>query len=94
MFARASRGKPTSVASVASVPELGWPKRFRMPQEIAACAQRENCDLIAMATHGHRGISDVLRGSVANGLRHISMVPVLMVRAKPGSTPTAGRPAA
>jgi nucleotide-binding universal stress UspA family protein len=63
-------------------------------KEIAACAERENCDLIAMATHGHRGISDVLRGSVANELRHISMVPVLMVRAKPGSSPTAPRPAA
>ena len=61
-------------------------------REIAACAQRENCDLIAMATHGHRGISDVLRGSVANELRHISMLPVLMVRGQPGSTPTAPRP--
>lgn len=61
-------------------------------KEIAACAQRENCDLIAMATHGHRGLSDVLRGSVANELRHISMTPVLMVRGHPGSTPTSPRP--
>jgi nucleotide-binding universal stress UspA family protein len=49
-------------------------------EEIAAAAEREGCDLIAMSTHGHRGISDVLRGSVANVVRHISMVPVLMVR--------------
>ena len=48
--------------------------------EIAATATRENCDLIAMATHGHRGIADVLHGSVANELRHISMLPVLLVR--------------
>jgi nucleotide-binding universal stress UspA family protein len=48
--------------------------------EIAATATRENCDLIAMATHGHRGIADVLHGSVAHELRHISMLPVLMVR--------------
>jgi nucleotide-binding universal stress UspA family protein len=61
-------------------------------KEIAACADRENCDLIAMTTHGHRGLSDVIRGSVASELRHISMVPVLMVRAKLGSPPTA-RPA-
>lgn len=53
-------------------------------KEIAACAEREKCDLIAMATHGHRGLSDVLRGSVASELRHISMVPVLMVRANLG----------
>jgi len=56
-------------------------------KEIAACAERENCDLIAMATHGHRGLSDVIRGSVASELRHISMVPVLMVRAKLPTSP-------
>ena len=49
-------------------------------REIASCAEREKCDLIAMATHGHRGLSDVIHGSVASELRHISMVPVLMVR--------------
>jgi len=36
-----------------------------------------------MATHGHRGFSDVFRGSVASELRHISMLPVLMVRGNP-----------
>lgn len=51
--------------------------------EIAAAGERERCDLIAMATHGHRGLADVLRGSVAHELRHISMLPVLMVRGKP-----------
>lgn len=49
-------------------------------KEIAAAADREHCDLIAMATHGHRLLADVVRGSVASELRHISMVPVLMVR--------------
>jgi nucleotide-binding universal stress UspA family protein len=63
-------------------------------KEIAACAERENCDLIAMATHGHRGLSDVIRGSVASELRHISMVPVLMVRASPVASPPAPRPIA
>jgi nucleotide-binding universal stress UspA family protein len=62
-------------------------------KEIAACAQRENCDLIAMATHGHHGIADVIHGSVASELRHISMVPVLMVRANPGGSPPRPRPA-
>jgi nucleotide-binding universal stress UspA family protein len=50
-------------------------------REIADAATREHCDLIAMATHGHRGLNDVVRGSVASALRHITMVPVLMVRA-------------
>jgi nucleotide-binding universal stress UspA family protein len=56
-------------------------------KEIAAAALRENCDLIAMATHGHRGLADVLHGSVASELRHISMLPVLMVRGTPTPAP-------
>jgi len=61
-------------------------------KEIAACGQRENCDLIAMATHGHRGLADIFHGSVASELRHISMLPVLMVRGNPDSNPGAPRP--
>lgn len=63
-------------------------------KEIAACAEREKCDLIAMATHGHRGLSDVIRGSVASELRHISMVPVLMVRGNLPSGPSTAQPTA
>ena len=51
--------------------------------EIAQTATREHCDLIAMATHGHRGLNDVVRGSVASELRHKTLIPVLMVRAVP-----------
>jgi nucleotide-binding universal stress UspA family protein len=49
-------------------------------REITAAAEREQCDLIAMAVHGHRGIQDVLYGTTANAVRHSTMVPVLMVR--------------
>jgi len=49
--------------------------------EVTAAAEREKCDLIAMATHGHKLIGDVIHGSVANAVRHKSMVPVLLVRA-------------
>ena len=48
--------------------------------EIVAAADREKCDLIAMATHGHRFLNDVIRGSVANTVRHKSQLPVLLVR--------------
>lgn len=48
--------------------------------EIVAAAERERCDLIAMAVHGHRGLQDVIYGNTANTVRHRSMVPVLMVR--------------
>jgi nucleotide-binding universal stress UspA family protein len=33
-----------------------------------------------MSTHGHKGVQDLLRGSVANEVRHRTTVPVLMVR--------------
>jgi len=48
--------------------------------EIAAAAVREGADLVAMATHGHRGLNDLIRGSVASEVRHRTFVPVLMVR--------------
>jgi nucleotide-binding universal stress UspA family protein len=49
--------------------------------EIAAAAEREHCDLIAMSTHGHRFIADLIYGSVANAVRHMTSVPVLLLRA-------------
>ena len=51
--------------------------------EITAAADREGCDLIAMSTHGHRFVKDLLYGSVAEGVRHRSLVPVLLVRGGP-----------
>ena len=51
--------------------------------EIAAAVEREGCDLVAMSTHGHKGVQDLLRGSVANEVRHSTTVPVLMVRGAP-----------
>jgi nucleotide-binding universal stress UspA family protein len=49
-------------------------------QEIAAAAERERCDLIAMATHGHKGLGDIIHGTTANALRHLTEIPILMVR--------------
>jgi nucleotide-binding universal stress UspA family protein len=49
-------------------------------REITAAAEREKCDLIAMATHGHKFIADVVYGSVANAVRHATTVPVLLLR--------------
>lgn len=51
--------------------------------EITEAADREKCDLIAMTTHGHKLLNDLLRGSVANAVRHSSTVPVLLVRGMP-----------
>ncbi len=60
--------------------------------EICAAAERESCDLIAMATHGHGFLNDMVRGSVAHQVRHRSLVPVLLVRGAPGPSGTAARP--
>jgi nucleotide-binding universal stress UspA family protein len=49
--------------------------------EIVGAAEREGCDLIAMTTHGHRFLQDLIYGSVASAVRHITSVPVLLVRA-------------
>ena len=49
--------------------------------QILAIAEKEQCDLIAMSTHGHRFIKDFLLGSVAEGIRHRTSIPVLMIRA-------------
>lgn len=50
--------------------------------QILAYAAQCGCDLIAMATHGHRGLADVILGSVASAVRHRTDVPVLLVRSK------------
>ncbi len=65
----------TSALDVESVLASGDPAT-----EICAAAERESCDLIAMATHGHGFLNDVVRGSVANQVRHRCLVPVLLVR--------------
>jgi len=48
--------------------------------EIIEAAEREHCDLIAMSTHGHRFIKDLILGSVAESVRHRCTIPVLLVR--------------
>jgi len=47
---------------------------------ILSVAQDEGCDLIAMATHGHQFIEDMILGSVADMLRHRTDIPILMIR--------------
>jgi nucleotide-binding universal stress UspA family protein len=47
---------------------------------ILSVAEEEHCDLIAMATHGHGFVKDVILGSVADDLRHNTDIPILMIR--------------
>jgi nucleotide-binding universal stress UspA family protein len=50
--------------------------------ELIKVANDEGVDLIAMSTHGHRFLNDLLRGATADRVRHNVTMPVLMIRAK------------
>ena len=50
--------------------------------EIIKAANTCEVDLIAMSTHGHRFISDLLYGSTADKVRHLVNVPVLLLKVK------------
>ena len=48
--------------------------------EIIKLARDAAIDLIAMTTHGHRLLGDLLRGSTADKVRHEVDVPVLLLK--------------
>lgn len=54
------------------------------PAEIVKIAASSGCDLIAMASHGHKLIGDLLHGSTIDRVRHNTRVPLLVVRAAMG----------
>jgi nucleotide-binding universal stress UspA family protein len=50
--------------------------------QLIRLAKTRGADLIAMSTHGHRGLNDLLRGTTVNRVRHEVMIPVLLLRAQ------------
>jgi nucleotide-binding universal stress UspA family protein len=52
------------------------------PAEILKAAETEHCDLIAMTSHGHRLIGDIIYGSTIEEVRHKASIPILVVRAE------------
>lgn len=51
--------------------------------EIVKFAQEHTVDLIAMSTHGHRFVGDLIYGNTADKVRHLVDIPVLLLKAKP-----------
>lgn len=51
------------------------------PAEIVRVAAAEHCDLIALASHGHRLLGDLIHGSTIDAVRHATSTPLLVVRA-------------
>ena len=60
---------------VSSILAMGEPST-----EIIKLARAEPVELIAMSTHGHRFISDLLYGSTADKVRHNVDIPVLLLK--------------
>ena len=51
-------------------------------EEIIRAARTDGIDLVAMATHGHRFVKDLLLGATVDKVRHELAVPVLLVKAR------------
>lgn len=51
-------------------------------QEIIRIAKENNVDLIAMTTHGHRFLGDIIYGSTADKVRHHVDIPVLLLKVR------------
>lgn len=62
---------------VSSILAMGEPAT-----EIIKLARTLPVELIAMSTHGHRFISDLLYGSTADKVRHSVDIPVLLLKVK------------
>ena len=49
--------------------------------ELIRLAEERQVDLLAMSTHGHRFLNDLVRGTTVNRVRHLVKIPVLLLRA-------------
>lgn len=56
------------------------------PTEIVKIAASSGCDLIALASHGHKLIGDILHGSTIDKVRHNTTIPLLVVNASKAAT--------
>ena len=47
------------------------------PDQILKVAESKQCDLIALASHGHRLVGDIIHGSTIETVRHKARVPII-----------------
>jgi len=50
--------------------------------ELVKVAETQHADLIAMSTHGHRFLEDLIHGATADRVRHQVKIPVLLLKAQ------------
>lgn len=82
--AAAAKASAAGVAATTLVGEDEHPHT-----SIMQTADEAGCDLIVMASHGHRGVSALLMGSETQKVLTHSTIPVLVIRHKPGTSPAA-----
>jgi len=67
-----------SDAGISAEAELGYGEPVK---EIIKWVEQKGCDLVAMGTHGHRMLADLIYGTTASRVQHGVSVPVLLLRA-------------
>jgi nucleotide-binding universal stress UspA family protein len=75
-------GRVRDELTAASIPTEAQLAYGEPAAEIVKWVQRNGCDLVAMSTHGHQLIADLVLGTTANRVQHSLSVPVLLLRAK------------
>lgn len=65
-------------AGISVTAELAYGDPVR---EIVNWVEQNGCDLVAMSTHGHQFLADLILGRTAIRVQHSISVPVLMLRA-------------
>ncbi len=68
-----------SQAGIAAEAALAYGEPAR---EIVKWVDQNGCDLVAMSTHGHQFVADLVLGTTAFKVQHSIRVPVLLLRAK------------
>ena len=71
--------KEFEAASIPTSAELGYGDPVK---EIVKWVEEKGCDLVAMATHGHKLLADLFLGATASRVQHNISVPVLLLRAR------------
>ncbi len=70
------RGLREEGFTVSGMHESGEPA-----DHILRIGREQGCDLIAMTTHGHRLLSDLIHGTTITKVRHETDIPIFLVKA-------------
>jgi nucleotide-binding universal stress UspA family protein len=79
--ARTSLARVSAACATAGVPFEGVVANSHNPyEEIVAAAEKHNCDIIVMASHGRKGLNKLFLGSETQKVLAHTHLPVLVLR--------------